>query len=95
MPSCYKKCKDHLENYTCLLTFDDSVFNQQIPGISSTFIQVHNAILNAVILYGNPLNHWIISKAIMIQKELNNPKINEICGINKLEANYKLVLKFH
>ena len=31
----------------------------------------------------------------MIQKEPNNPKVNKLRIINKLEADYNVVLKYH
>ena len=60
-----------------------------------TILQVHNTIMNAAIVSSSPLNYWIISELIMIQNEPNKSNINKLRVINKLEAGYNLVLKFH
>ena len=63
--------------------------------LTLSILQVHNTILNASVISGIPLNRWIIAEVMMIQKELNNPKINKLRVLNKLEADYNLVLKYH
>ena len=55
----------------------------------------HNIILNASVTSEIPLNRWIIAEIMMIQKEQNNPKINKLRVLNKLEADYNLDLKYH
>ena len=63
--------------------------------LTLSILQVHNTILNASVTLGIPLNHWIIAEVVIIQKEPNNPKINKFRVLNKLEADYNLVLKYH
>ena len=63
--------------------------------ITLSILQVHNTILNTSVISGIPLNRWIIAEVMMIQKEPNNPKINNLRVLNKLEADYNLVLKYH
>ena len=63
--------------------------------LTLSILQVHNTILNTSVTSGIPLNRWIIVEVIMIQKEPNNPKIIKLRVLNKLEADYNLVLKYH
>ena len=101
---CYRKWKEqtsispslrHLGHYKCLITSDGSEQNPTMKALTLSILQVHNTILNASVTTGIPLNRWIITEVVMIQKEPNNPKINKLRVLNKLEADYNLVLKYH
>ena len=63
--------------------------------LTLTLFQVQNTIINAAIISNIPLNRWKFSLVIMIQKEPNDPMINKLRVINKLESDYNLVLKLH
>ena len=63
--------------------------------LTLSILQVHNTTLNASVTSGIPLNRWIIAEVMMIQEEPNNPKINKLRVLHKLEAGYNLVLKYH
>ena len=63
--------------------------------LTPSTLHVHNTIINTSITSDTPLNRWTIADVIMIQKESNNSKINKLRVINKLEASYNLVLKYH
>ena len=54
---------------------------------------IHNTIINLATSTGIPLKRWTMSEVIMIQKEINNPKINRLRVLNKYEAEFNLVLK--
>ena len=104
MINCYRKWKEqtstspslcHLGHYACLITSDGTKLNPTMNDLTLSLLQVHNTILNASVTSGIPLNLWIIAEIMMIQKEPNNPKINKIRVLNKLEADYNLVLKYH
>ena len=104
MINCYRKWKEqtstspslcHLGHYECLITSDGTELNPTMNDLTFSLLQVHTTILNASVTSGIPLNLWIIAEIMMIQKEPNNPKINKIRVLNKLEADYNLVLKYH
>ena len=57
-------------------------------------LQVYTTIINTTITLGKPLHRWISSIVIMIEKENSNSNIHRFRVINKLEADYKLILKF-
>ena len=104
MINCYRKWKEqtstspslcHLGHYECLITSDGTELNPTMNDLTLSLLQVHNTILNASVTSGIPLNLWIIAEIMMIRKEPNNPKINKIRVLNKLEADYNIVLKYH
>ena len=104
MITCYRKLKEqtstspslrHIGYYKCLITSDGTELNPTMIDLTLSILQVHNTILNTSVTSEIPLNCWIIADVMMIQKEPNNPKINELRVLNKLEADYNLVLKYH
>ena len=104
MINCYRKWKEqtstspslrHFGHYKCLISSDGNEHNTTMKDLTLSILQVHNTILNASVISGIPLNRWIIAEVMMIQKEPNNPKINKLRVLNKLEADYNLVLKYH
>ena len=101
MIDCYRKWKEqtiaspylrHLGYYKYLITSDGNELKTTMKDLTLFIFQVHNTILNAFVTSRAPLNHWIIVKVMMIKKEPNNPKINKLIVINKLEADYNLVI---
>ena len=57
-------------------------------------ISTHNTIINLATSTRIPLKRWTLSEVIMIQKELNNPKINRLRVLNKYETDLNLVFKY-
>ena len=103
MIQCYRKWKEqtssspslrHLGHYKCLITSDGNEQNPTMKALTLSILQVHNTILNSSVTSDIPPNRWIIAEMMMIQKEPNNPKKN-LRVLNKLEAYYNLVLKYH
>ena len=87
MINCYRKLKEqtstspslrHIGYYKCLITSDGTELNPTMIDLTLSILQVHNTILNTSVTSGIPLNRWIIADVMMIQKELNNPKINKL-----------------
>ena len=58
-------------------------------------LAIHNTIINSATSTSIPLKRWTLSEVIMIQKQLNNPRINRLRVLNKYEADLNLVLKFY
>ena len=67
----------------------------QIKNFNSTMLAIHNTIINSATSTSIPLKRWTLSEVIMIQKQLNNPRINRLRVLNKYEADLNLVLKFY
>ena len=89
MINCYRKWKEqtststslrHLGHYKCQISSDGNEHNTTMEDLTVSILQVHNTILNASVISDIPLNRWIIVEVIMIQKEPNNPKINNSKG---------------
>ena len=56
-------------------------------------LAIHNTIIISATSTGIPLKCWALSEVIMIQKELNTPRINRLRVLNKYEANLNLIFK--
>ena len=56
-------------------------------------LPIHNIIINSATSTDIPLKRWTLSEVIMIQKELNNPRINRLRVLNKYETDLNLVFK--
>ena len=75
----------HLGHYKALLVsdgLDDNKIHQQK---TSEILHIHNALLNTSIFLELPLDRWLASIAIMIEKK-NNSQINCLRIINLYEA---------
>ena len=84
----------HLGHYKCLLKPDGQKLKEKLKDFNTTMLAIHNIIINSATSTGIPLKRWTLSEVIMIQKELNNPRINRLRVLNKYEADLNLVFKF-
>ena len=57
-------------------------------------LYIYNAIINSAKSTGISLKRWTLSQVIIIQKELNNPRINRLRVLNKHEVDLNLVFKY-
>ena len=57
-------------------------------------LTVHNTTINSATYTSNRLKRLTFLKVVMIQKELNNPRINRLRVLNKYETDLNLVLIF-
>ena len=84
----------HLGHYKCLLNPDENISKEKLKYFNTTMLSIHNTIINSATSTRIPLKCWTLSEVIMIQKELNNPRINRLRVLNKYEADLNLVFKY-
>ena len=83
----------HLGHYKALLVSDGRENNEIYTQQTNQLIEIHSTIINACIKLGQPLQRWLKSNAIMIEKEINYSQVNRLRIINLYEADYNLILK--
>ena len=81
----------HLGHYKSFLVYDRQDNDPDHCSFNHHILQTINTIINETIESENPLQHWLSSIVIMIEKNANNPRINKIRIINIYEAYYNLL----
>ena len=84
----------HLGHYKCLLKPDGQKSTEILKYFNTTMLYIYNAIINSAKSTGISLKRWTLSQVIIIQKELNNPRINRLRVLNKHEVDLNLVFKY-
>ena len=65
----------HLGHYKALLVSDGRDNDKEINNNTQRTLEIHNTLINACIYLGTPLNRWLKSIAVMIEKEKKTYKL--------------------
>ena len=97
MTSGFKKWRDdtstfqsqrNLVHYKSLLKPDGKKSKETLTYFNTTMPVIHITIINSAISTGIPLKGLTLSEVIIIQKEINNPKINMLRVLTRLTTNH-------
>ena len=65
---------------------------QKLLSFTKKIIQIHNIMIYSALTTGIPLDRWVVSDVIMIEKNKNNSYINWLQVIIKIEAGNNFIL---
>jgi len=83
----------HLGHYKSFLVSDGKDNDPDHWSFNHHMRQPINNIINTIIESGNPLQRWLSSIVIMIERIPNTPRINKLRIINTYQADYNLLQK--
>ena len=81
----------YISHYNCLLIPEEK--DSKTYKFNKMMLIIHNTLMNASIYNSIPLTRWTKSDVIMLPKLQNNPQINRIRVINKVEVDFNLMLE--